>query len=326
MNTQLRVLEALSDGRFHSGEQLAGRLGITRAAVWKATRGLVASGVTIHAVRGRGYRLVEALELLDAGRIRAGLGVEAAGLLTRLETHREIDSTNRYLMTRAFDGGAAGWVCLAESQSAGRGRRGRRWHSPPGRNVYLSLLWRYPAGPEVLGGLSLAVGASVATLLQELGVEGIALKWPNDLLCDGRKLGGVLIESAGEGGGSCHVVVGVGLNVGMPGDAAAAIHQPWCDLAGLLGGRAPSRNRLAAALIDRLLPLLASYPARGLAPYLPTWQELDALLGCEVQLRLGDRVVTGQHRGVDRDGALLLEHDGALQRYHGGEVTLRGVA
>ena len=178
--------------------------------------------------------------------------------------------------------------------------------------------------------------AQIAKSAQQSGAGGACLRLAARLDAKGvieygmgfddKAEGDTQFESAGEGGGSCHVVVGVGLNVGMPGDAVAAIDQPWCDLAGLLGERAPSRNRLATQLVDRLLPLLAHYPSRGLAPYLPTWQKLDALLGREVRLQLGDRVVTGQHRGVDRDGALLLEHDGALQRYHGGEVTLRGVA
>jgi BirA family biotin operon repressor/biotin-[acetyl-CoA-carboxylase] ligase len=324
MKTQLRVLECLSDGRFHSGEALAGHLGLSRAAVWKATRGLSAQGIEIHAVRGRGYRLAEALELVDVDRVRAGLGPEAVGLLGRLETFLEIDSTNRYLMERGATGGAPGWVCLAESQRAGRGRRGRQWHSPPCSNLYLSLLWRYPTGPEVLTGLSLAVGVTVAQLLRDLEVEGVGLKWPNDLLCDGRKLGGVLLESSGESGSSCHVVVGLGLNVRMPASAGAAIDQPWCDLATLLGSRTPSRNTLASRLIDRLLPLLADYPERGLAPHLAAWHGFDGLVGQQVQLHLGDRVVDGRHRGIDRDGALLLESHGTVGRYHGGEVTLRG--
>lgn len=323
MDTQQRVLACLVDGRFHSGEALARQLGLSRAAIWKATKGLAAAGIELHAVRGRGYRLVSVLEPLDEQRIRAELGTEAAALLARLEIHQTIDSTNRQLMSRAVEGGGPGWACLAESQHDGRGRRGRRWHSPPGRNIYLSLLWRYPQGPEVLAGLSLAAGVVAARVLRAAGAEELALKWPNDLLCRGRKLGGVLLESVGEGGGNCHVVIGIGINVGMSAGSAAAIDQPWCDLAAELGTRTPSRNRLAGQLLDGLLPLLASYPATGLAPYRDGWQALDALAGHEVRLQLGTREVRGRHRGIDRDGALLLEHDGTLQRYHGGEVSLR---
>jgi len=324
MDTQQQVLACLADGRFHSGEALAGRLGLSRAAIWKATRGLAAAGVEIHAVRGRGYRLAAVHEPLDAERIQAELGSEAAAWLARLEILHEVDSTNQYLLARAMDGGGPGWVCLAESQRQGRGRRGRHWHSPPGRNIYLSLLWRYPEGPEVLAGLSLAVGVVIARMLREAGVDDLALKWPNDLLCRGRKLGGVLLESAGESGGDCHVVVGIGLNVGMPVGGTEAIDQPWSDLVSELGSDTPPRNCLAGRLLDRLLPLLASYPEGGLEPYLDEWQGLDALVGQEVRLQLGSREVCGRHRGVDRDGALLLEHDGEVRRYHGGEVSLRG--
>ena len=325
MDTQQRVLACLADGRFHSGQALAARLGLSRTAIWKATRALEAAGIEIHAVRGRGYRLAASLEPLDGERIRAGLAPGSAARLARLDILPETDSTNGYLMARALEGAGPGWACLAESQRSGRGRQGRRWHSPPGRNVYLSLLWRYAEGPGVLAGLSLAVGVVVAGVLREIGLEGLSLKWPNDLLCRDRKLGGVLLESSGESGGSCVVVVGLGLNVAMPAAGAEAIDQPWCDLAGELGPATPSRNVLAARLLDRLLPLLAEYPETGLAPWLADWNGLDALAGREVRLLLGGREVLGRHRGVDGDGALRIEHDGAVHRYHGGEVSLRRV-
>jgi BirA family biotin operon repressor/biotin-[acetyl-CoA-carboxylase] ligase len=323
MDTQQRVLSCLADGRFHSGEAIAGRLGLSRAAVWKATRGLMAAGIEVHAVRGRGYRLAAAHEPLDADAIRTEIGTGAAALLNHLEILRETDSTNRHLMSRALEGASSGSACLAESQREGRGRRGRRWHSPPGRNIYLSLLWRYPEGPEVLAGLSLAVGVVAARVMRDAGLEDVALKWPNDLLCRGRKLGGVLLESSGESGGRCHVVVGIGLNVGMPAVGPEAIDQPWCDLASELGSRTPSRNHLAGHLLDGLLPLLESYAETGLEPFLDDWQALDTLVGCEVRLQLGPREVVGVHGGVGRDGALLLDHDGERRHYHGGEVSLR---
>ncbi len=323
MDTQQRVLAGLADGQFHSGEALATQLGLSRAAVWKAVRALAAAGVEVHAVRGRGYRLAGALEPLDDARIRAELTPVSAALLERLEILSETDSTNGHLLARALDGGRAGRVCLAESQRGGRGRHGRRWHSPPGRNVYLSLLWRYATGPEALAGLSLAVGVVTAEVLRDVGLAEIGLKWPNDLQCRGRKLGGVLLESSGESGGSCFVVVGIGLNVAMPRAGTESIDQPWCDLAGELGAATPSRNRLAGRLLDRLLPLLADYPEHGLSPWLGRWHALDALAGREVRLLIGQREVLGRHRGIDRDGALLIEHDGRVQRYHGGEVSLR---
>lgn len=323
MDTQQRVLACLADGGFHSGERLAALLGVSRAAIWKAVHALQAAGIEIHAVRGRGYRLVGSLEPLDEAVIRAELTPQSEALLGRLEILPETDSTNGHLMARALEGARAGCVCLAESQRSGRGRQGRRWHSPPGRNVYLSLLWRYAAGPEALAGLSLAVGVAIAGVLRRVGLQSIGLKWPNDLLCGGRKLGGVLLESSGESGGSCFVIVGIGLNVAMPDAGAASIDQPWCDLAGELGDATPSRSRLVGLLLDGLLPLLAGYPDSGLAPWIEEWNALDVLAGRDVRLLIGEKTVFGRHRGADHDGALLVEHDGRVHRYHGGEVSLR---
>jgi len=323
MQTYLRVLEELADGRFHSGAVLAERLALSRAAVWKATRRLADHGIEIHAVRGRGYRLATPVELFDAGRIAAEFGERASRLVTTLEVHREIDTTNRHLMAAGLAGEPGGRACVADRQSDGRGRRGRRWHSPFGRNVYLSLLWRYPVGPEVLAGLSLAVGASVARLLTEMGVPEIAVKWPNDLLCRGRKLGGILLEASGESGGPSFIVVGVGLNLGMPKEADTAIDQPWHDLLHELGDAAPGRNRLAGQLIDRLAPLLADYPESGLEPFLVEWRAFDALAGQDVELTLANSTVHGVCRGIDDSGALRLDCAGTERRFHGGEVTVR---
>ncbi|HEY5789371.1 MAG TPA: bifunctional biotin--[acetyl-CoA-carboxylase] ligase/biotin operon repressor BirA [Gammaproteobacteria bacterium] len=322
MTSYLRVLEQLADGRFHAGPALAASLGVSRAAVWKAVQRLAGLGVEVHAVRGRGYRLAAPLELLDAARIEAAVGPRARALLRGIEVHREIDSTNRHLMQRAYNGAGSGLACLADSQRAGRGRRGRSWYSPLGHNLYLSLLWRYAHGPEVLSGCSLAVGVVLAQLLQELGLQQVRLKWPNDLLCGGRKLGGILLETAGESGGPCSVVVGIGLNLRMPGQGVA-IDQPWTDLASALGERAPPLNRLAGAVLERLLPLLDAYPASGFAAYQAEWRRFDALAGARVALQLGERTVHGECRGVDASGALLLLHDGVERRYHGGEASLR---
>jgi BirA family biotin operon repressor/biotin-[acetyl-CoA-carboxylase] ligase len=322
MDTPLRLLERLVDGRFHSGAALAERFGISRTAVWKAMRRLGEHGIEVHAVRGRGYRLARPLELLDAGQVRAGLGARAASLLQALEIHRRIDSTNLHLMARGHAGAPGATACLADSQSSGRGRRGRHWHSPFGSGIYLSLLWRYAEGPEVLQGLSLAIGVAVASLLRSYGAAAVGLKWPNDLVCGHGKLGGILVESSGEAAGPCFVVVGIGLNLDLPAGAADAIDQPWTDLARQLPVP-PGRNRLAAGLLDVLLRLLAEYPSRGLAPHLADWAELDVLVGRRVALAIGERVVTGISRGIDAGGAQLIDTDAGLRRFHGGEVSLR---
>lgn len=324
MKTHFKVLERLADQRFHSGPALARDLGLSRAAVWKAIRRLGEIDIDIHAVPGRGYRLADPIELFDRQRVLAAIGDHARSLLAELEVHREIASTNRHLMARAAAGDATGQVCLADSQSAGRGRRGRDWHSPFGRNIYLSLLWRFAEGPARLAGLSIAVGVVIADLLRELGIDGVALKWPNDVLLGGRKLAGILLESTGEADGPCHVVVGIGVNVGMTAHDAAVIDQPWADLGDVHGTAGMSRNRLAGQLIDRLLPAVEAFAETGLEPYRQRWLDLDAHVGCEVELRMASQAIRGIHAGIDHSGGLLLELDGAVRSFHGGELSLRG--
>lgn len=324
MKTHFKVLERLADQRFHSGPALARDLGLSRAAVWKAIRRLGEIDIDIHAVPGRGYRLADPIELFDRQRVLAAIGDHARSLLAELEVHREIASTNRHLMARAAAGDATGQVCLADSQSAGRGRRGRDWHSPFGRNIYLSLLWRFAEGPARLAGLSIAVGVVIADLLRELGIDGVALKWPNDVLLGGRKLAGILLESTGEADGPCHVVVGIGVNVGMTAHDAAVIGQPWADLGDAHGTAGMSRNRLAGQLIDRLLPAVEAFAETGLEPYRQRWLDLDAHVGCEVELRMASQAIRGIHAGIDHSGGLLLELDGAVRSFHGGELSLRG--
>lgn len=318
------LLRILSDGRFHSGEDLGKALGVGRAAVWKRLRALRDTGLEFDSVPGRGYRLAEPLELLVPEIIIGALAAGTRERLGPLEIHYEIDSTNSEWLRRAASL-PSGAVCFAESQRAGRGRRGRDWLSPCARNLYLSVLWRFPRGPETLGGLSLAVGLAVRAALEDAGVPGVTVKWPNDVLYRGSKLAGALIELSGEAGGASCVIVGVGINVSMPREHAAAIAQPWTD-ASRAAGTTISRNRLAAAVLDRLCAALACFGEHGLAPFLPEWRRHDALHGQPVTL-LGTEASHGIVRGVDVDGALLTEDERGLEsRWLSGDVSLRGAA
>ncbi len=317
------LLSVLADGRFHSGEELGRQLAISRAAVWKQLKALEQNlGLQIDAVRGRGYRLAVACELLDRDAIWSRLAPDTQARIDGLEIHLSLDSTNRYLMQQAATLPGDLHVCLAETQTAGRGRHGRRWVSPFGQNIYLSLLWRVPMGPETLGGVSLAVGAALVRALEALGAREIGLKWPNDVIWQGRKLAGVLLELAGEAAGPCQLVTGVGLNLRMDRAAAAEIDQPWVDLESVLGKHFP-RNRVVAALLDTLVPALCEFPRYGLAPHLALWQRFDILRGRRVRLHLPDRVVEGLACGVDDSGALILDGDNGRQRYFSGEVSVR---
>lgn len=313
------LIKILADGEFHSGESLGVALGVTRAAVWKRLQGLTALGVAVESIKGRGYRIPGGLCLLDQEAILAQITADSRSLLANLSCLDEVDSTNQYLLSAQA---CRGDVCLAERQTAGRGRRGRTWSSPFGQNMYLSLRWQYEQGVTALEGLSLAVGVIVAdVLIQEFGVEGLHLKWPNDLLLGGSKLGGVLVEVGGDLTGDCAVVVGVGLNVCMSNAVVPAIEQSWTDL--LQAGVRVDRNILSAKMISRLLPALASYPRQGFAPYRQRWLEYAAFIDQYVVLTTQARAVTGILRGVDSSGALVVDMGNERQVFSGGEISLR---
>ena len=317
------LLTRLADGGFHSGAGLARALGVSRTAVWNKMRELQDLGLEVDAVPGKGYRLARPWEWLDAARIIGGLPEAARALVAACEIHDQIDSTNTYLMGQAAVGAPAGTLCLAEAQTAGRGRVGRAWQSPFGGAVCLSVLWRY-AEPTATAGLSLAVGVAAIRALRRAGVEGAGLKWPNDILWRERKLGGVLLEMSGEAHGRCAVVVGVGLNARMSKAAAAAIDQPWVDLEQICGGQPPSRNRLAALLLEELLPLLAHYPERGLRAYLAEWRQWHCYAGRAVVLHVGEQAVAGRVAGISDAGLLRLDcAEGGVREFASGDVRLR---
>lgn len=315
-----RVLRELCTGTELSGAALAQRLSVTRAAIWKHVMRLRALGVAVEAVAGRGYRLARPVELLDATTIEAGLGEVAKNCARGICIAFELDSTNSELLRRA-PGTAHGEICLAEFQHGGRGRRGRRWHSPLAANLYASVGWRFDSGAAALGGLSLAVGVAALRALERCGVSRVQLKWPNDLVADGRKLGGVLIELGGELTGPCDAVVGVGINVAMPDRAADAIDQPWTDVATLAPGTA--RAALAIALLDELLPTLSRYEREGFAPYHAAFERADALRGREIALDPGRDAITGIALGVDGHGLLRVDVGGVERRFASGEASVR---
>lgn len=310
-----------------TGDALAQRAGLTRAAVWKRIEVLREAGVPIEAKPGRGYALTAPMQLLDGAAIADHLAPATRARLAALEVAWSVDSTNTQLLPRPVAAGGLATVLLAERQTGGRGRRGRAWASPLGAHLYLSLAREFSGGLARLGGLSLVAGIAVAEAINALGVDGVQLKWPNDVVvadADGlRKLGGLLVEGGGEHAGPARAVIGVGVNVRMPTAWAARIDQPWCDLASLLPA-VMDRNALAAAILDRLLPALDQFDGEGLAPFLPRYAALDALAGREVSLiaETGSRAATAL--GLDRDGALRVRlADGSETSVHSGEVSVR---
>jgi BirA family biotin operon repressor/biotin-[acetyl-CoA-carboxylase] ligase len=317
-----RLLRILIDGAFHSGQELAAALGVSRTSIWKQVQALEARGFDIFAVRGRGYRLSSALELLDEGLIRSSMTTPARAMMSQLEVHGDIDSTNTHLMRRVDDV-QRGQVCLSEQQRQGRGRRGRQWLSPFGQNLYASVSWVYDMPPSELSGLTLHIGISVASRLEQQGFEGVRLKWPNDLFVGRHKLGGILLEMSGEMGGGCRIVAGLGLNIHMQSVRESDIDQKWTSLA-LMQEQSPvSRNRVAGQLVSAVIEGLDSYARQGSRDLVRQWRPYDLVAGEQVELHLPDRVVCGRAAGIDEHGGLLIESEEGLRSYHAGEVSLR---
>jgi BirA family biotin operon repressor/biotin-[acetyl-CoA-carboxylase] ligase len=320
-----QVFGELADGRFHSGEDLAKALGVSRSAVWKAAGALRELGATLHAVRNRGYRLAQGGETLDAQLIRLHLAREVREPVASIGTAWSLASTNTVLLARANPKSGTCEVLLAEYQTAGRGRRGRSWIAPPGGAICLSLSWTVREVPQDLGALGLVIGVCTLRALREQGVTGAALKWPNDVLIGDKKLGGVLIELRGESAGPACVVIGIGLNVALGAaqlQKIAATGTAATDLVSA-GVAAPSRNKVAAALIGAFVKGLKEFERGGLSPFIGEWRTADALNGRPVSVSAAEGHEKGLARGIDPHGALLVETAQGVRRFVSGDVTVR---
>ncbi len=321
-----QIVAVLADAQFHSGTELAGHLHISRSAVQKQIQTLSQFGLEINAVSGKGYRLQRPISLLDEMLIQGAMGDRAVSCLHSLQIFDQLDSTNDYLNQRpSHDDYGKVAVCLAEYQTAGRGRRGRQWVSPFGSNIYLSLSCHYDDSPSQLSGLSLAVGVAVIKSLKQVGLTGIGLKWPNDIFWQDKKLGGILIEVAGEAEGPCRAVIGLGLNGYLSGQQAQPIEQAWIDLDSIMQQSTHAlRNQLVGILLDQLLPLIADYMQNGFAHYIDDWRSFDCMRDRPVTVHMGNQVQPGIVRGIDDDGLLLFEnHAGQINTYASGELSLR---
>ncbi|GAA3556437.1 biotin--[acetyl-CoA-carboxylase] ligase [Marinobacter xestospongiae] len=321
MNLKVLV-ELLSDGQVHSGESLAQRLGISRTAIWKQLRKAQEQGVEIETIRGKGYRLQSPVDLLDHDRICAGLGDGLAQQL-RLMVLDEVDSTNAEIMRqRRLPGQATGTlVCLADCQTAGRGRRGRAWQSPKGENLYISFGLGIRGGFSELDGLSLVFGVALAEAIESFGTGPVQLKWPNDVYHNGSKLGGILIELLGElEEGFIQVVIGIGVNVHM--HEASDVDQAWTSLARVAPEQEWNRNALAAELVTRVLAASEAFQTEGFGRFHERWSDRDLFRGRSLVTTQGQLVGTGC--GIDQDGSYLVEDDaGNRSPVRAGEISLR---
>ncbi|ELQ6264759.1 bifunctional biotin--[acetyl-CoA-carboxylase] ligase/biotin operon repressor BirA [Cronobacter malonaticus] len=310
----LTLVSLLADGEFHSGEQLGEKLGMSRAAINKHIQTLRDWGIDVFTVPGKGYSLPGPIQLLNEAYIHSHI---KNGSVTVLPV---IDSTNQYLLDRLseLDSGDA---CIAEYQQAGRGRRGRKWFSPFGANLYLSMYWRLEQGPAAAIGLSLVIGIVMAEVLHELGAEQVRVKWPNDLYLNDRKLAGILVELTGKTGDAAQIVIGAGINLAMRQVESDIVNQGWINLQE--AGIKVDRNELAVRLIEKLRASLREFEQEGLAPFLTRWEKLDNFIHRQVKLIIGEREIYGISRGIDNQGALLLEQNGVIKPWVGGEISLR---
>jgi BirA family biotin operon repressor/biotin-[acetyl-CoA-carboxylase] ligase len=316
-----RALRLLADGHFHSGAQMARRLDRSRATVSDTLKGAAEMGVEVFSVPGKGYRLAEPIEFLDAHAIVSGLGAAAAGV--RLTLLDEVDSTSTRLASLAQAGAPSGTCVAAEWQRAGRGRRGRSWQAGLGSSITFSLLWRFEQGAGHLGGLSLAVAVAAARALEKAGVAGVGLKWPNDLVHGWKKLGGILVESTGDMLGPTTAIVGVGLNYRLGAPVLARIDQPATDLAAVCE-TLPSRNALLASLLAELGAALERFGRDGFPAFRDDWRARHAYAGRRVHVLAADQPAReAEVVDVAEDGALLVATGRGTERLTSAEISLR---
>ena len=318
------IIQILSDGKFHSGQQIAQQLGITRTSVWKKIQMVKNKyGLDIHAVSGKGYWMPEKIELLEACLIEQILSDQSGVRFASLKIHEQIDSTNRYMLDNNLapaDGFAA---CLAELQTHGKGRRGRQWLSPFGRNIQLSVGCLLNLPMRQLSGLSIAIGVAIAEMLYDIGLTDVSLKWPNDIHVNGEKLAGILVEVKGEAEGPVKTVIGVGLNVEMPKSLVEMIDQPVTDLKQHLVGNLPGRNQIAATLLKNISFAIEQFVNEGLTDFVNRWQSYDQYQDKEIVIKNAATEIAGIYRGLDETGALLLQNEDGIVVFNAGEVSMR---
>lgn len=315
-----RLLDMLSASRPVSRAYIGRELNCDEETATDYLRQLGALGLNIEADGKGGFSLSETIELLEEHKILAALDAEARGMLRGIETYATLDSTNSALQ-RLPEGARHAVAVLAEHQSSGRGRRGRRWVSPFARNIYLSLGWQFQNRVDELGCLPLVVALAVAKALTQAGLDGHRVKWPNDLLLDGRKLSGCLVDTKSDNEGPCHAVIGVGINVHMPeSEQTGKIDQAWTDLEQQLPGL--SRNHLAGLLLQALVKDLTLFARQGFEPFRQYWRQMDGLYGRVINVYSKNESMSGTAIGIDENGALLLDTGQQTLRLHSGEVSL----
>jgi BirA family biotin operon repressor/biotin-[acetyl-CoA-carboxylase] ligase len=303
-------------------------LGVSRTAIWKQLQKLESMGLQLESIKGRGYRLPQGFELLDDKTIKAELEVSVSKQLKDLYLHQSLESTNKEAnqLNQKQTHTISGTVILSEYQTMGRGRRGKNWVSPFAANLYLSIVWDFDQGASALQGLSLAIGVAVSRALKQLKVEGVQLKWPNDIYINNKKLGGILLEMVGDPAGQCTVIIGIGINHSMPEQSGEEIDQAWTDLS-TVSSHPVSRNSLAAFIVNHCFDVLDDYQQKGFADYQDEWQTMDAFKETQAVVSTVNQSTVGKPVGVDEFGGLKMKlASGEIKTFIGGELSLRALS
>ncbi len=315
-----KLLHRLNDQNFHSGQVLATQFSVSRTAISNHIKSLVELGVDVFSVKGKGYKLGRYYDLLNADHIQDSLTHSSPKPIIIKSV---VDSTND-IVKSMLDNTENGTCCLAEAQTAGRGRRGRKWVSPFGSSIYLSMHWRFKDGYQSITGLSLLIGICVHQALAEIGVQNAKLKWPNDVYINNKKVAGILVEVEGQVDSEVSAVIGIGINLNLP-ETIESIEQAFTDVAREIEGTL-DRNALCARLIDKLWGHLCVFEQEGLQPFIKYWHKHDQFIEKSVRLITGEKHVEGVCKGIDSGGALLLANNaGVIKPYYGGEISVRAL-
>ncbi len=321
MQDQDKLVQLLNQPGAVSGTLIGEQLGISRMAVQKRIKTLVENGLAIEAVSGKGYTLAAGVCLLSDSHIGAYLSPINC---ESVEVLQSVESTNSFLLAKEILNGRAK-VCVAEAQSAGRGRRGNDWQSAPYRNLMLSISWGFDHWPDTITGLGLAVALCVTETLNNEYDLDVKIKWPKDLMIKDNKLAGILIDGAGESSGCCNVVVGLGLNVHQPDWSASDAAYQWSDLHSL--GVKPNRNQLIGQVSNSVINMLSQFADSGFSPLVERWNALSSFSGRRVKVGKQDDFIQGRMISVDSAGALLVvDDDGQQHRFADSNVSVRLVA
>ena len=323
--TRSNLLKALACGAFISGTELGEICGVSRTAIAKHIEGLKELGINVYSVKGKGYKLSSPLSLLDKKEILSNIDLlhNAQTPSLDLSVLTQIDSTNTYLKQHLSQL-QSGHSVIAESQTAGRGRHGRKWVSPFASSIYLSMYWRFGTGYQALSGLSLVIGLAVVDTLTQIGILNAQLKWPNDVYVNMQKIAGVLIEVEGAVGDAAHCIIGIGLNVQLPDDISE-IDQSFTDIQSQLGIPLVDRNKLTAILLNNMYRIIRTFEAEGLTPFIHRWESLNVFANKNVKLVTGNQSIEGICLGIDTEGALRMQVNDLQQTFHGGEISVRAI-